>query len=1163
MKKKIDRLCMVMFVFCTAVSTAFGGMTYYLKPGATDLSVKESYTTGSAGGAAATVPPGASDEVVVPAGTFAIAGGSTSFTTLSGVKRVRPENGAVLEITVGDNDTQTFEAPVNWNGESYVYNSEGNIKGYGKIVKKGNGTLILASSGNTKYGNYNQDYFTGLEIVQGTLKMPQYAVGNMYFGDVAISNGATLVTCGNLNDDEKGTQTLVLSLAGYGTITNESGRLRNGQAFSTIGRTIMVDNEFHGRFCHPVRFWLEGRLVHYGHDTGIELPVVVQNNRGDLNNGTGRGVYAFEDAAMLGPGAFVQYYGEGGGLHYFGGEDTTIEKPQYLYCYKYPVFFDAGWHGGIRFTGGWSVTGDSLAAACQKWLVLTGSNTVPCTIEGGFGENTFSDKGWQAEDGIPYTIVVQKLGSGTWRFKGTRRHGGGFAIEEGTLQFDGIDEKGMLCSLGLSTNLTDLTTARDLSGHRKNYAFTLGSTNASAPKAVFEYMGHVPAVCTTRPLVLVGKGGALRASDGRLTFGDVSARDANATPTLTLDGTGSGNIARNISDGATGAKVNVTKDGTGSWTLAGDQTFTGDITVKQGHLAIRAPVSYEYADYKWFRLSIAQIGLGGVNEMRIRQISLFDKDGVRQNAGLTLAGLPETSAGLVLAPTNIAPGQVYYDRSAAGKTVVSFANSGDWVSGSLAYAFDEVYSGGNGGCFTVRWKSGSNNCSPNPSDRSTWIPIVMHLPDSANPITHFDIVGINRTADPNNGYLPTRILLEGSHDGAVWDEVYSNVDTSEPLLAQNNTGYNLWISDGGISSTVESRSRPIDKGCQLSKSGDLERSYFSWFRLSIAELGDNSNNGSASDNCTLSIRKISLFDKYGNRLNSGLTMAEGPTTEDKQSRTILGTVPQAGQVGYDVSAAGKIMYSFYAGELEELFDEAYSGNDGRNIFIWNDGSNTPLVPNPKNRNTWIPIVMHLETAVNVHHFDIQCFDNNDWRSPKRIMLEGSADGVDWYVLYNNATTGEANSITPESYNWWLSDGVEGKNANHARPAGTGFAVSTSYVPDEAVTQFPGGVNVQVLPGATLTAENATQTIKSLKVDSAGAGTLDGFTFAENGTIDVTFADAFPQTAVLPGTYVNCEGLENVAGWDIKVNGSPSRKYRASVKDGAITFVVRGLTISFR
>lgn len=1145
---------MVMLALCVAVSAAYGA-DYYMKPGATDLSVAASYTTGSAGGADASTPPSSSDEVWIPAGTFAIAGTSASFTTLSGVKRVRPNDGAVLEFIIADGDTRTFNAPINYNGGER-HDDETWIKCYGKVVKTGEGTLILAASGRTKSnsGGFNHDYFTQIDLQQGILKLPQNAVGHMYFGDLTMSEGTTLVTCGNMTNTSAATFTYVRSINGSGTITNETGRA-GGQSFSPYTRNVYVESVFRGRVCHPVKLWIQGSFTHYGDDTGISEPITVEENYGHLNDGKGYGVYSFDNIALLGPQSYLQLFGRGGGFHYIGAMNAVVDKAMVLYTFGYPAFIDAGWHGGLTFSGPWSVSGNDMNSAVQKWLVLTGSNEVPCVITGQFNDSRFS--GSYATDTYR-TIFTQKLGSGTWELTGPRYHGGGFAIEEGTLRFNSIDEKGMRCALGLSTNLTTACSVRD--PEHVDYAFSLGSTNASAPVANFEYMGAAAAICTTRPLVLVGKGGTLSASKGRLTFGGVSARDVQATPTLTLAGTGSVvNVAKDISDGATGAKVSVVKDGRGSWALAGNQTFSGDITVKQGNLAIRAPVSAKYANYKWFRLSVAQIGGGSKNDLRIRQISLFDKDGVRQNEDLTLAGAIETTSGLVLdATTDIGPGQAYYDKSASGKTVERIDIGS--LHGSLAGAFDGIYEGNSGGCFMIRWKTGSSACPPSPSSRPTWIPITMHLSDSAHPITHFDIQGYANSAD----YLPTRICLEASHNGfsGEWEEVYSNVDDSSPLLAQNNKGYNQWISDG-----VEGRtavSRPLGDGIALLKSGNVERNYFSWFRLSIAKLGDNNNNSNNGDDNIWNVRQIGLYDKYGNRLNSGLTMAEGPTTVNNETRTILGTVPQPGQVGYDASAAGNRIKANYAGELNFCFDDLYDGGTGgRNTFTWLAGSGNALVPWEHTRTTWIPIVMHLASAVELDHFDIETMNNNNYQTPKRLMLEGSVNGVDWYVLYDNATTGEANATMPTQYNWWLSDGEQASNASHARPEGTGFSVAMSYVPDENVTQFPDGMSVQVLPGATLTAENATQTIKSLKVDSAGAGTVDGFTFAEDGTIDVTFADGFPQTAVLPGAYVNCEGLENISRWNIRVNGSPSGKYRVSVKDGVITFVVRGFTVSFR
>ena len=299
-------------LFCVCAGLFAGvaqGATYYVKRGATDLSVAASYTTAFAGTQTATTVPGSSDEVGERSGTLQIDGASASFTTLSGVKRVRPENGAVLEFTIAENDTRTFEAPINYNG-GYAYNSD-DVRCYGKIVKKGLGTLILAASGKTKTsGGGNQDYFTQIDLQQGTLKFPQHAVGNMYFGDLTMAEGTTLVTAGEIDDSNKGITTYLRSINGYGTVTNETGRTA-GQTCTPYARDIVYANEFHGKFCYPVKHWLDGRFIQYGHETGMSNIVCIQNNLGHLNDGYDYGVYSFEDVALLGTHSGLEFFGNG------------------------------------------------------------------------------------------------------------------------------------------------------------------------------------------------------------------------------------------------------------------------------------------------------------------------------------------------------------------------------------------------------------------------------------------------------------------------------------------------------------------------------------------------------------------------------------------------------------------------------------------------------------------------------------------------------------------------------------------------------------------------------------------------------------------------------------------------------------------------------------
>lgn len=797
---------LAMLAFCAI--TANGGTTYYLKTGETDFTNPSNYTVGSIGGETASSLPGADDQIVLPDNiTFAIAGGSTSFNVLSGVKRICPQENSVLEFTIADGSTNTLNAAVNWDADSKMWNVESGadmIHHWGKIVKKGGGTLILAASGTLKSGiTANQDYFTAIDLKQGTLKFPQHAVGAMYFGDLTMAEGTTLVTCGNVTNSSLGTATYLRSINGSGIVTNESGRTA-GQMCSPYARDVVACSEFHGRFCHPVRHWLDGRFVQYGHETGITQPLTVQYNYGHLNDGYDRGVYSFEDVALLGSHENIQFYRSGGGIHYFGGEDAVMSKNVNLYCDVYPGFVDAGWHGGLRCTGKWNVSGSDQKTTVQKWLVLTGSNAVPCTVEGDFVESKFSG---DFASPVPYTIVVQKLGSGTWRFKGDRTHGGGFVIEEGSLQFDSIAERGVASSLGFSTNLTEMVSVRNPTP--VDYAFALGSTKNSAPAAVFEFTGSTSCQSSTRPLVLKGKGGSIRASGTagvRLGFGGVSALAAGET-TLTLDGTNTNNnVASGIVDG--NGKVNVVKDGEGDWYLSGTNTFSGDLHVKAGTLTVLG------GKYSWFRFTVKELG-SYANVVYFRQLALYDANGVRQNICLNVnppasawgsypTGTYPDGNWQVLEPGSFAFGMNFRANNyAAGEYVDQlFSDIGNTASSGIQRADGEISYG-------KTFKLGivtSADFKPIYISKSTGVqlPFVMRLTNGAPEIVSYDIESYWNTNQTNN--WPKIATMEASVDGIHWDLVETNstgavvaeheYDFSIPLGGPNGDNSNKWYSDG-------------------------------------------------------------------------------------------------------------------------------------------------------------------------------------------------------------------------------------------------------------------------------------------------------------------------------------------------------------------------------
>ena len=695
---------------------------------------------------------------------------------------------------------------------------------------------------------------------------------------------------------------------------------------------------------------------------------------------------------------------------------------------------------------------------------------------------------------------------------------------------------------------------RDLSGHRVNYAFALGSTNAGAPEAVFEYTGTSPGRCTTRPLVLVGAGGHLRASAGTLSFHGISPRDANSTPTLTLDGDSVGCRAYNVTNGAANAALNVVKAGTGEWTLGGNLDIGGKVRVENGTLSLNTEISRQYADYKWFRISFAQIGPSTNAQVSLRKVSLFNAAGVRQNGGLTLPASVSPhepgsgSLARVVEAADIGKGEIWLDPSYAGKSITYDANSGD-----LDALCNNVFANadGNDGSLTLTFPTADK---PTPGKPSTWFPIVMHLDDSADPIAKFDIQLFSNAL----AAAPLRVMIEGSHDGGAWEQVYSNVSADSPLLAQSLGAYNRWLSDCYTSPNA-AQNDAIATAFVLSASGSRKEAYYSWYRLRFAKLGNGGNN--------LQIRQIGLFDKAGRRVNKGLRLVEGPSAVANERRTIEGTMPGPGQVGYGYTAVGRRVQgasNTYLGEIEACFANVYSGstaNSGRCEIYWQKSDNSPCNPTPSDSSTWIPIVMHLATPTAVHHFDIQLFSNSNLNTaPVRMMLEGSTDGDTWHILYNNATEGEAFSTNPTGYNSWLTDLVSASEDN--RPEGKGIAIGSAYEPDNGFVQFPNGMRAQVVSNGVLVAKGPV-TVKELIIDATSVGTMDGFTFAQEGTLDVEFAGALPSKAELPGTYLNCEGLQNLAGWRVKVNGERSVKYRTDMSNGKLIVVMRGLSVVIR
>ena len=1129
-------LTRLLSVAACVVAGFAGAAEYQLNSGVTDWTQASSYVPAQV--------PGAGDTVVLPANeTFEVDAASGSFATLSAFKRIVPSAGSKLVITVSEGE-KTLGCAFNAEGES----SKGSA--IGELVKKGAGLLQLGSVQQVKAANgYAYDYCTQMTLAEGRLALVAEDAGSYraHYGTIVTSNDTLLVVTAG----KKAVWAEIEYAAFDGDVTNANASVQRILNILTSSRGT---SRVCGRVDGKIRFWNSGSVDFLRDDLTFTDNVTLQSWNGKPDSPSGiMGVTKFgtrtgdDLSSSLGTSASFCAYGDGG-FRYLGTVPDWTDKT--FTVYGLHTFFDGGAYGGLEYAGAVNNTKDTAKTEGQHQLILTGSNTVACTFSGTMSGNN-DVAGTQPMD---YSFYLIKRGTGTWNLTGNKAGTGngwtgGVAVEEGTLGFDSVAEAGMDCSLGKMTKLTDGQTGLWDPAHMVDYAIALGSASPAAP-ATLEYVGDGQAVCTTRPIALVGEGGTLRANAGPLKFSGVSARDANATPTLTLDGTSTaGNVIREISDGAAGAKVNLAKAGGGTWKVGGNFAVGGDVKVAEGKLSIQVPEPAQppvFKTYKWFRLSIAELRQK-TNELSrvvdIRQVALFDKDGIRQDVGLTFPAernlaLSESGYYYVCA-TDLEPGEAAYDASIAGKTIYGAPQT-------LARLFSGEYAGDD--YYSVTMPS-----NPDPSDAKGWLRIVMRLPDTANPITHFDIEGRYNYFN----YMPSRLKMEGSLDGRSWETLWSNVESEKPAVVSDIKNWNRWISDAEAG---RSDNRPLGKGFTHSATGeDVPANPFTWFRLTVAEIQGGGNQ--------LQFRQLCLFDKAGDRQNVGLTLAEDTVPQNGVTRTIATREIGPGEVGYDPSVNGykvkpSAMTADCALDLPAMFNNVTSSNDGRYQIAWMDPNGTALTPTPSDPKSWIPIVMHLAPGAKpVTHFDILALyyiyeGNTKQYLPSRMKLEGSTDGENWTEVFNNIE-GEAWNLTLTGWNHWMSD----NSTTSGHPAGSGFTLS-KLVPDPVVYAQSLDGFVEVAAGATL---ESTQpfALGKLRVDAEGAGTLSNFVFAATGSLDVVH----PQkggTFTLPGTYVSCSGIENVADWAVSIGGVAKPHYQLTVSpDGKISVVPPGTLLIVR
>lgn len=502
--------------------------------------------------AGATRAPAANDTVVIPAGMTATLKDSdaASWSLVSSLARVTPEDGAEFVVDVATGES-TLGCQVSW------YPMDRTLE-RGRLVKTGAGTLYLNRTPSLVNDTVYYDYGVNFEVRAGSVKLPDNVNKTFYVGDVNLDANTFFY----LPNWGTGTKDLGMlrcrDISGSGTfiITNT-----NRQKFGYDGYNGQTGT-FAGAFSGNIWGTFSGNV----NLTGKFENTAARTTRVDSNARVG-----FASMGLFG-------WGDVGGMGtfcYIGKEPLNFNRGLYL---RYPTVFDSGVLGTGAVTLSAELNPDYSGILN---FVFSGDSENEAVFNGGVSENTAA-------------LQWTKRGSGTWRMKNGGSKGnfhGSVSVEDGTLRFETIAEKGVQSSLGDATRLysNSVYTTLDVESYRVPWAFLLGGADT---EGILEYVGTASATCTTRPFAIRSVGGVSAESSGEttLTLAGFSAA-GDGVKTLVLEGSNEkNNVARDITDNDYSIDqkgvLGVEKRGAGKWRLQGEQSFSGPLVVKEGSLEV-------------------------------------------------------------------------------------------------------------------------------------------------------------------------------------------------------------------------------------------------------------------------------------------------------------------------------------------------------------------------------------------------------------------------------------------------------------------------------------------------------------------------------------------------------------------------------------------------
>ena len=330
---------------------------------------------------------------------------------------------------------------------------------------------------------------------------------------------------------------------------------------------------------------------------------------------------------------------------------------------------------------------------------------------------------------------------------------------------------------------------------------------------------------------------------------------------------------------------------------------------------------------------------------------------------------------------------------------------------------------------------------------------------------------------------------------------------------------------------------------------------YTWFKFIIKEILGNNASFVPGTKCNASefmLGHLGVYDSAGNDLTAGKVTTDLDATTTFSSTTDWtelepGYVATGYSDGWSLPSGSSSAYATNQRECNQLFLTA-EGNYGR--ATRGRGVNGNGAINLADTSSWHSVVFRLPDSVTEDVTSWDAFqvkgslssDSN--RAVTAYAFLASPDGIHWDMITDGA---EVPGVMLEASKHWLSQQKKGFNiTGHT----TGFTMNSAR--SSAFTRAQ--LSVKVAANASLAVSGSeTVTIKALELPAAGGGTIDGFAFAEDGTLDVTgLAPGGGSSVTIPVAFANATGLGNVSGWMLALDGVPTRKKSFAVSPSGIT-----------